>query len=79
MLQQKPVEDLEPGQRDSVNVTIYVRLDPPNLLTIYLPTFERLSLLVISSELHVSKMLTPSSQQMVKRHLRVYSYYIVTI
>lgn len=68
-----------PGKRDNVNVTIYVRLNPLNLLTIYLPTFERLSLLVISSELRVSKMLTPSLQQMVKRHVRVYSYYIVTI
>lgn len=68
-----------PGQRDNVSVTIHVRLAPPILPTIYLLTFERLSLLVISSELHVSKMLTPSSQQMVKRHVRVYSYFRVTI
>lgn len=77
MLQLKLVEDLVPGQRENGNVTIYARLDPPNFLTIYLPTFERLSLLVISSELHVSKMLTLSLQQMVKRQVHVYSYYIV--
>lgn len=65
------------GQRDNVSVAIYVRLAPPILLAIYLLTFERLSLLVISSELHVSKMLTPSSQQMVKRHVRVNSYFRV--